>query len=403
MSIRTNQLLNQNKPSLRPMAPQRQRGAIAIMAVVLLPVLLAVGALVIDIANLILVKGELQNAADSAAQAGAQCLYPRAGETNCGVVLLTERPNFGAAKDKANDAATSATQGNAVQGRLVTDAVVDVGYWNVERKPDTLQDKGITPKAEDYPAVQVTISKESGKNGGGVLFYLAKIMALFGTTGSAAMGLDSANISATAVSVVTPPGSLPPGSLFPFAMARCMYDAYWNSADGTPIKDPNTGKAYVFYFGSDEQKLPDGITLCAGGQFVGFDPNNKNPGAGYIKTLISEIRNDASLAIGDTIYIGKGKMDGLFKDTEQCRTSTSLSPKPCPVVNVPITVNPTPDPKKLVQQDQAILGFGCIHILSSNKGAKPYMEVQMANDCPPPQGSGTGPDDGVHNPPRLAF
>lgn len=434
MSIRTNQLLNQNKPSLRAMAPQRQRGAIAIMAAVLLPVLLAVGALVIDIANLILVKGELQNAADSAAQAGAQCLYPRAGETNCGVVLLTERPNFGAAKDKANDAATSATQGNAVQGRLVTDAVVDVGYWNVERKPDTLQDKGITPKAEDYPAVQVTISKESGKNGGGVLFYLAKIMALFGTTGSTAMGLDTANISATAVSVVTPPGSVPPGTLFPFAMAKCMYDAFW--ASGQPIrfkagdKDLNglqelqtVGQPWKFHLGWYDSKYPfktpDDV-LCDAGQWTPFkdDRTGANIVDGYIPQSGSKQTQTQSpeLSIDDNIYIRTGATDVLYQHTQSCSLAGD---KTCGYATIAVTAEAKDG------TTSPIKAFGCLKILCANSGGgnpkkeetcgltakeiknktntKRFIEVQMSNECPPPQGGGTGPDNGVLNPPRLAF
>ena len=156
MSIRTNQLLNQSRPPSRAMAPRRQRGAIAIMAVVLLPVLLAVGALVIDIANLMLVKGELQNAADAAAQAGAQCLYPSARNTSS-CQPTGARPDFLAAERVAKETASSAVPRNAVQGALVLDSVQTGGYWNTDGTPETLQSQSITPKKYDYPAVQVTI------------------------------------------------------------------------------------------------------------------------------------------------------------------------------------------------------------------------------------------------------
>lgn len=56
----------------RPAVLRRQRGAIAIMFGVLLAVLLAAGGLVIDLGHLYVLKSELQNAADSAALAGAK-------------------------------------------------------------------------------------------------------------------------------------------------------------------------------------------------------------------------------------------------------------------------------------------------------------------------------------------
>jgi len=115
----------------------RQRGAIAIMAAVLLPILLAFGALAIDAANLILVKGELQNAADSAAQAGAQCLYRR---TECNNVNNTV-PDWATAQTRASLAAPN----NAAQGTALADSVVTTGYWNLTGTPGTLQQLPHTP------------------------------------------------------------------------------------------------------------------------------------------------------------------------------------------------------------------------------------------------------------------
>ena len=48
-----------------------RRGAVTLLAVIVLPMLIMVAAFAIDIVNLMLVKNEMQNAADSAAQAGA--------------------------------------------------------------------------------------------------------------------------------------------------------------------------------------------------------------------------------------------------------------------------------------------------------------------------------------------
>ena len=56
----------------RPVGLPRQRGGIAIMFGLTLVVLLAAGGLVIDLGHLYVIKSELQNAADSAALAGAE-------------------------------------------------------------------------------------------------------------------------------------------------------------------------------------------------------------------------------------------------------------------------------------------------------------------------------------------
>ncbi|MFZ4745189.1 MAG: TadG family pilus assembly protein, partial [Limnohabitans sp.] len=236
--------------------PRKQRGAVAIVAAIFLPLLITIAALAIDISNLMLVKNELQNAADAAAQAGAQCLYPRA---DCYKPPKPEselknlpRPDW----INAESLATLAVPNNAVQGTALADSVVTSGYWNVTGKPGALQLLPHTPTANDAPAVQVTITKESGKNAGSVTLYLAGLM-----------GLRNANLSATAISVVTPPGLVSAGGLFPFAISKCMYDAYWDSATGQPKTATTTllndveqviGQPWKFNFGADEQILLDG-------------------------------------------------------------------------------------------------------------------------------------------------
>ena len=59
-----------------------QRGAVAVIVALTLVVLLAFGALAVDLGYLMMVKNELQNAADAGALAGARELYPDEG-TRC--------------------------------------------------------------------------------------------------------------------------------------------------------------------------------------------------------------------------------------------------------------------------------------------------------------------------------
>ena len=360
-------------------APRKQRGAVAIVVAIFLPILITIAALAIDISNLMLVKNELQNAADAAAQAGAQCLYRR---TECGNLTNTV-PDWSTAHTRA----TLAVPNNAVQGTALADSVVTSGYWNVTGTPNTLQLLPHTPGANDAPAVQVTIAKESGKNAGSVTLYLAGLM-----------GLRNTDLSATAISVVTSPGTEGPGGLFPFAITKCMYDGYWDSATSLPKNAttstlngvPQTiGQPWKFRLGTDVQTLPDGTT-CDGGQWTSFKLDTNN--VPNIRTLISE-GNPTTLAIGDMTWIQPGVQATIYSSANDC---SAAGTKACEYSTAPVTL------KASVKGEEPILAFGCLHILLASQSKK-YIEVQMSNICPNPEGGGTGPDYGVHNPPRLSL
>ena len=357
----------------------KQRGAVAIVVAIFLPILITIAALAIDISNLMVVKNELQNAADAAAQAGAQCLYRR---TECGNLNNTV-PDWSTAHTRA----TLAVPNNAVQGTALADSVVTSGYWNVTGTPNTLQLLPHTPGANDAPAVQVTIAKESGKNAGSVTLYLAGLM-----------GLRNTDLSATAISVVTSPGTEGPGGLFPFAITKCMYDAYWDSATSLPKNAttstlngvPQTiGQPWKFRLGTDVQTLPDGTT-CDGGQWTSFKLDTNN--VPNIRTLISE-GNPTTLAIGDMTWIQPGVQATIYSSANDC---SAAGTKACEYSTAPVTL------KASVKGEEPILAFGCLHILLASQSKK-YIEVQMSNICPNPEGGGTGPDYGVHNPPRLSL
>jgi len=357
-------------PPVRP-----QRGAIAILAVILLPILLMVSAFAVDIANLMLVKNELQNAADSAAQAGAQCLYPRAECFN----TLSTAPDWATSQTRASLAVTQ----NASQGAALATGVVTSGYWNLTGTPGTMQLLPHTPTANEAPAIQVTITKQSGKNGGSVVLYLAGLM-----------GLATSDVSATAVSVVTSPGVEGPGGLFPFAVTKCMYDLYWDSTTAKPKLATATtlfgvpqviGKPWVFHLGAAI------YTPCDGGEWTSFALDDNN--VPVIKGLIAN-GNPTTLAIGDQTWIEPGSKTALYPVVVAC---SAAGDKSCEYVTMPVTTSANS------KGEQAILAFGCIRILDAVGGSGKYIAVQMDNTCPNPEGGGTGPNYGVRNNPRLAL
>ena len=354
---------------------RRQRGAIALLAVILLPILLMVSAFAVDIANLMLVKNELQNAADSAAQTGAQCLYPRAECFN----TLSTAPDWATSQTRASLAVTQ----NAAQGAALVTGVVTSGYWNVTGTPNTLQLLPHTPTANEAPAIQVTISKQSGKNGGGVVLYLAGLM-----------GLATSDVTATAVSVVTSPGVEGPGGLFPFAITKCMYDLYWDSTTAKPKLATATtlfgvpqviGKPWVFHLGAAI------YTPCDGGEWTSFSLDDNN--VTTIKNLIAN-GNPTTLARGDQTWIEPGSKTALYPVVAACSAAGNKS---CEYVTMPVTTSAN------TKGEQTILDFGCLHILDAVGGSGKYITVQMDTTCPSPEGSGSGTNYGVHDNPRLAL
>ena len=162
---------------------------------VFLTALLGFAALAIDVAYLLVVRNELQNAADAAALAGAPCLYARAECMN----LTSTAPDWSAAQQKT----ISFIPKNQSANSLLIDGLVEYGYWNVAGSTAGLQPLPLIPGANDLPAVKVTISKDSGRNGGAIQLFLAKIL-----------GIDSVPLSATAVAAVYVLVTLDPAPFF---------------------------------------------------------------------------------------------------------------------------------------------------------------------------------------------
>ncbi|WP_367394890.1 TadG family pilus assembly protein [Cupriavidus sp. Agwp_2] len=346
--------------------------------------LIGFGALAIDIGYLLVVRNELQNASDAAALTGAQCLYPRSECLN----QTSPSPDWSTAEQRA----TAAVSLNKSSGVVLTDGQINTGYWNVKRTPYGMQALPMTPVANDAAAIQVTITRQSGMNGGPVSTFLATVL-----------GVPSVPVSATSVAVITYPGSVGPGGLFPVAMTKCLFDNYWDSANNRPKTATSTdplpgqtvgqtvGQPYVFRIGSSYHVGP-----CESGQWTTFqDVINSVQG---LRDLISD-GNAKGISIGDTpgTYIQPGTENALFNDVDAC---SAAGDKSCEYVTIPVVS--TLDPKTY----QVISAFACLHILSAKNGSDPYLQVQMSADtthCETENAGGSGPAYGALTPPRLAL
>ncbi len=106
-----------NKPGTQKARLRFQRGAVAVMFAALMLLIFGIAAFAIDFARVLVVRNQLQNAADAAALAAAGMLFPLSGG----------QPNWSAAIDKAN----SAVGYNGTEGVALVDGTVNAGYWNL--------------------------------------------------------------------------------------------------------------------------------------------------------------------------------------------------------------------------------------------------------------------------------
>lgn len=351
------------------------------MAALFLTALLGFAALAIDVSNLFVVRNELQNAADAAALAGAPCLYAR---TEC-MNLTSTAPDWSTAQQKAINFIPKNRSANL----MLTDGLVEYGYWNVTSSSAGLQQFPLKPGPNDLPAVKVTISKESSKNGGTVQVFLARIF-----------GINSVPVAAAAVAVVSRPGYAGPGSLFPVAITQCMYDNFWDPGSGKPktaatanppgFDLPQTvGQPYVFKITSSYHTGP-----CEAGQWTSLDIDNNNVPA--IRNIIDN-GNQSGIGIGDSIWIQPGTKTTLYASVNNCSASGDKS---CEYVMAPVVA------KVDTHAYNPVLAFACLHVILAKGASEKYIQLEMSADpdhCQATNSGGIGPAYGALMPPRLVY
>lgn len=334
--------------------PHGQRGAVAPLVALLLPVLIGVAALAVDLAHVYVVRNEMQNDADAAALAGAHALID---------------PVTGALRwDAAVTQAQQTVRLNSAAGHAMSDAAVATGYWNLRGTPATLQSLPLTPTAWDAPAVSVTLRKQEGQNQGPVQTFFARFWNV--------QGIDQ---QVRAVAAPTSPGTVLPGGLFPLALSQCLYDRYWDRSVYPPV--PKLG---AFKIGSGYH-----YSNCSSGEWTSLliDANDVTT----IREIVST-GNRVALETGQDIWIQPGTKNKLFQVVHDCSAAGDRS---CEYVVVPV----------VTQTDNhalsPITGFACLHILDAIQGKDPYVLAEMSSRCSSSLAGGAGPNYGVVTPPSL--
>lgn len=398
--------MNANPQALRRQARKHQQGVVAIQVALFLVVLLGFAALAIDVGRALVVRNELQNAADAAALAGVSQLTGLVAASGTVAPAGVWNSADGAAQSAVG---TAITKNHANGASLSTAQQIQVGYWNVSGSPAGMQATTITPGQYDFPAVQVTVSLSKGNNGGPLSLVLAPVL-----------GISSMPIGATATAAVATPGSTAsPNNLFPLAISLCLYKQFWNTTNNAPDLSPTSGvnstysdypqtagQPYVFQIQSIYHTSSN--NNCQGGEWTPLsapkDNSDKND-QNIIQAISDGTSSGApSVSTGQQIWVENGTKSNIFHLTDACSDLDGNGA--CAYVMVPVVSDITPG------TDQTVQAFACLHILKSpgsGANADVYVQMESISTMPASQqskcsftGSGGGATYyGGYMPPKL--
>jgi Flp pilus assembly protein TadG len=187
-----------------------ERGAVAVMVALTLPVLLGFAALTIDIGQALVAKNELQDVADAGALAGARRLgvtYAGGPGGNPPPMTIQQQQNFTLTDpSQIRNSAKEVAALNYAAGTSITllDSDIRIGQWNGVTK--TFTTTNTLPNA-----VRVTARRDGSAN-----FPISTFLASM-------WGINNVNVSASATASLTPLGTTNPGELnAPFGISDNM-------------------------------------------------------------------------------------------------------------------------------------------------------------------------------------
>ncbi len=338
-----------------------QQGAAALILVLMLPVFLGFAALAVDVGYMMSVKGQLTNAAEAGALSGVRALVPYTGSPL--------QPNWANGTRQARQAVErnyadnqSLTVSEASPGAAVPSlsevpprSQATPCYWRLS--DNTARPTSITPEDTDVPAIQVTVAKTDGLNGGPVSTMFANIL-----------GYATVNLGGQALAMVSFPKGMPAGALFPLAAAETYVNQFLP-------RDPPVS----FKIGSGAGSY---------GQWTSFKVNDNS--AAYVDGLITD-GNPVSLNLSEDIYIQPGVKASNYGTAASYLGKTVVIPLVDPQdINV---MGPTP-----------VLGFVAFRIEAVSQAAK-YIQGHYDKDFNITNAASIGPPTpgtlSTPNPPRL--
>lgn len=280
-------------------------------------------ALAIDLGHMYVVRGELQNAADASALAGAASLYKDPLNPTAATSLDFNR---------ARNAATSFVSQNKSDGVSLANGTIATGCWNWTSKQMEACTK-TPPVSPQFAAVAATVARSGGNNNGPVPTFFARV---FGVD-------DTAVSSRTAVAMVSGPSK--GGPLFPMALSSCMTDHYF-SQNPMPSTPPTINITSVY--------APVG-SGCYTGQWTSFQLDTNN--VPDIRDLIWQRIPSPLLQIDDNIWIQPGTKATIFQEV-----NTWLPAGGKDVLMAVVDTGDTSSGSIMTHSEMKIKGFATFHI-----------------------------------------
>ena len=283
---------------------KNERGISLVFFALTMFVILFLMGLCIDVGYLYVVKGELQNAADAGALAGAGTIFPQNPPT---APTSFPKPAF----EQAHTVAKTFVEKSKAAGDLLTEGEIEsieTGYWNLRDGQGPIQGASTVPSGicsgsgmactsdadcpagacmiQDVPAVLVTVKKT--------------VPTFF----ASAFGFNSFEPRASAVAARGFPKT---GHPFPIAVSKCMVQHYFAQ---DPLPDP---PAEITMTGPYSH-VPEysHVPGCNTGQWTSLNLGSSS--ASVIKDLMYGVTTP--LEIGDDITIAPGDKEVLYGDVQ---------------------------------------------------------------------------------------
>jgi hypothetical protein len=200
-----------------------ESGIVFVMLAICLFVLLGFAALAIDVGHVMVVRNELQNAADATALTAASRLFPHTPVSE----PTFPPPNWTAADTEA----AAAIPLNKSDKLALTSCQTECGYWDVNtHEPSSYWGPctAMPPPPSSIPVnwapgirVVVTRASSSEDNGGPVRHFFARVL-----------GIITSDVGARATAVLYSPGMLRSDSVLPVAISKDAYEAH---VDENPV------------------------------------------------------------------------------------------------------------------------------------------------------------------------
>jgi hypothetical protein len=358
-----NAQIPQNVPALL----KDQQGSAVLIIALMLPIFLGFAALAVDVGQMMAVKAQLNNAAEAGALSGARGLAPYIGtppQPNWSNGTTLARQSVGRNyADKQPLTVSEAVAGAAVPSRseVPPRSQATPCYWRLS--DNTTWPTSTAPQDGYVPAMQVTVAKTAGQNGGPLSMMFAQIL-----------GYGTKDLVGQAVAMLPSPGAIAPGEAFPFALPYTYVKNHW--------ADNPTDSTKWFTVGSAQQN-------SSGGQWTSFTSTNN--AASYVSGLITN-GNPIAIALNDMIYIQTGEENSVYNTA-----ANKFAANPNKIYMLPVV------PDGFATGAYAkVVSYVAFVITGVNRGNDPYVQGHFLPNYVDPKATGAGGIySGTSLPPKL--